>query len=378
MTGNLSHAGIYGKTPEIMTKRALNRALLARQMLMSRVHLPALEVIDKLAGLQAQAPNPVYFALWTRIEGFGHEELTGLIEDRQAVRIALMRSTIHLVSAQDCLNWRPLFQPVLDRGFKGNYGKKLTDLNLQEIASAGRALVESQPLTLNELGIRLSEHWGGRDPEALAMVIRNMIPLVQIPPRGLWGRRGQAAYTTAEAWLGRTLQACTDLNALVLRYLAAFGPASIKDMQVWSGLTRLKDVVERLRPQLAIFMDEMGTELFDLPDAPRPSPDTPCSPRFLGEFDNILLSHSDRSRIMEEADRKKVFTINGIIRSTILIDGFVGGLWKLDQTKNSTKLMIEPFQSLTSREMNGLREEGKKLLEFAAPGNHETEIQFTN
>lgn len=195
MTGILSNAAIHGKTPKIMTKRALNRALMARQMLMSRVHMPALEVIDKLAGLQAQAPNPVYFALWTRIEGFRHEELTGLIEDRQAVRIALMRSTIHLVSAQDCLDWRLFFQPVLDRGLKGNYGKRVADLDLQEIASAGRALVESQPLTLNEMGIRLSkqsEHWGGRDPEALAMVIRNMTPLVQIPPRGLWGRSGQA------------------------------------------------------------------------------------------------------------------------------------------------------------------------------------------
>ncbi|MWV42098.1 winged helix DNA-binding domain-containing protein [Paenibacillus sp. HJL G12] len=360
----------------VMTNQELNRALLARQMLLERVRMPAIEAIEKLVGLQAQAPNPPYFGLWTRIKDFCHEELTGLIESRQAVRIALMRSTIHLVSAKDCLEMRHAFQSVLERGLKGNYSKRLTGLDLEEIAEAGRALVESAPFTLSELGKRLHERWDTHDPEALSMVIRNRVPLVQVPPRGLWGRGGQATYTTAEAWLGETRLQIAKPKDIVLRYLGAFGPATVKDIQVWSGLTKLREVVEELRSQLETFMNEAGDELFDLPEAPRPSADTPCPPRFLGEFDNILLSHADRSRIMSESDRKRVFTVNGIIRSVILVDGFVRGIWRIDKTKEKATLTIEPFISLTAKEMDSLREEGYKLLQFAAPKDIKTEVVF--
>lgn len=361
---------------DILTKKALNRALLARQMLLERAALPAAEVIGNLVGLQAQAPNSPYFALWTRIEGFLQEDLTGLIESRQAVRIALMRSTIHLVSAQDALRLRPHVQPVLDRGLMGNYGKKLAELDLNDIAEAGRTLVETEPLTLKDLGQKLSMQWNGRDPEALAMVIRNKVPLVQIPPRGLWGKSGQAVYTTAEAWLGNVAHEPASMDSIVLRYLAAFGPATVKDIQIWSGLTKLKAVVDRMRPKLAVFHDEAGHELFDLPDAPRPSEETPSPPRFLGEFDQMLLSYADRSRVMSEADRTKVFTTNGIIRSVILVDGFVCGLWKLSESKTKTVLDIAPFRQLNARQLEELREEGTKLLQFAAPVQHETEIRY--
>ncbi|MEC0371594.1 winged helix DNA-binding domain-containing protein [Paenibacillus chibensis] len=363
---------------EILTMKALNRALLARQMLLERSALPAPEVIGNLVGLQAQAPHSPYFALWTRIEGFRQEDLTRLIESRQSVRIALMRSTIHLVSAEDAIRLRPHVEPVLERGLMGNYGKKLAELDLNYIAEAGRTLVETEPLTLKDLGLKLSMQWHGRDPEALAMVIRNKVPLVQIPPRGLWGKSGQAVYTTAEAWLGNEAREPAPMDSIVLRYLAAFGPATVKDIQTWSGLTKLKTVVDRLRPVLAVFHDEAGHELFDLPDAPRPSADTPSPPRFLGEFDQMLLSYADRSRVMSEADRTKVFTNNGIIRSVILVDGFVHGLWKLSESKTKTVLDIAPFRQLDARQLEALKEEGSKLLQFAAPERHDTEIRFAD
>lgn len=353
----------------VMEVRALNRALLARQMLLSKVRLPAIDVIERLVGMQSQTPNAPYFGLWTRIEGFRQDELSELILNKVAVRIALMRSTIHLVSARDCLELRPLVQTVLDRGFNGSHRKRLPGVDVDELAAAGRALVEDQPLTFSELGKRLSEaRWPEHEPDALAAAIRTSVPLVQVPPRGLWGKSGQAEHTSVEAWLGQPLAAQPDAERIVLRYLAAFGPASVKDVQTWSGLTQLSKVIERLRPQLITLRDEQGAELFDLPDAPRPVADYPAPPRFVGEFDNILLSHADRRRIIGEDIRKRVFTVNGIIRPTILLDGFVCGIWRLERERGNAKLAIEPFRKLAHEERGALAEEGERLLKFAADG----------
>lgn len=363
-------------TIPVLGKRALNRALLARQMLLKRINLPALDAIERLVGLQAQAPNPPYFALWARLEGFRQEELSNLIKERKAVRIALMRSTIHLVSASDCLELRPLVQTVLDRGLKGNFGKHLAGLDEKVLAAAGRTLVEIKPMTFSELGKRLNERWPDRDPDALAAAIRTFVPLVQVPPRGLWGESGQATHTSAEIWLGSSLSNEPELEKMVQRYLLAFGPASVKDMQAWSGQTKLRDVIEKLRPTLIKFYDEQGNELFDLQEAPRPDAEIPSSPRFLGEFDNILLSHSDRTRIMDDAHRKRVFTNNGIIRSVILVDGFVSGLWKLNRGSGTMTLTIEPFIQLSSQEKEELAVEGSQLIKFAVGDDYTHKIEF--
>ncbi|OCT15737.1 hypothetical protein A8709_14850 [Paenibacillus pectinilyticus] len=360
----------------VLSKRALNRALLARQMLLKRVNLPALDVIERLVGLQAQAPNSPYYGLWTRIEGFRQEELSRLIQEKRAVRIALMRATIHLVSARDYRELRPLMQLVLERGLKGNYGKYLLGVDEKALADAGLALVEEQPMTFSELGKRLNEQWPDRDPEALAAAIRTWVPLVQLPPRGLWGESGQALHTSAERWLGSSNSSEPEVEQMIQRYLGAFGPASVKDMQMWSGLTRLRDVVDKLRPHLFRFYDEQGIELFDLPEAPRPDTDTPSPPRLLGDFDNILLSHADRSRILDESYRKRVFTNNGIIRSVILIDGLVSGLWRINRSRGTAVLTIEPFIPLSSEEQYELEQEGTQLLNFAAGEDHTHEILF--
>jgi len=364
----------------VLNRRALNRALLERQMLIARRKLSALDVMEHLIGLQAQAPNPPYIGLWARVEDFRQGELSGLIESRQAVRIALMRSTIHLTSARDALSLRPLVQPVLDRGLKSTYGKGLAGIDEADLAAEARMLVEKRPMTFREIGSLLAEdeRWRNREPDTLAAAVRTLLPLVQIPPRGLWGESGQAVHTTAEAWLGSAAVPTCSPETMIERYLAAFGPASVKDMQTWSGLTRLGEVVKRMRPRLRIYYDEQGRELFDLPDAPLPDPDMPIPPRYMAEFDNALLSHEDRSRIISEEDRKRVFTINGIIRSTFLIDGFVAGMWRIDRKRDAAILTIEPFRPLRPEDQAGLYEEGDKLLRFAAAECGSREIRVAN
>ncbi|MBP1977098.1 winged helix DNA-binding domain-containing protein [Cohnella thailandensis] len=359
-----------------MNPGALNRSLLARQMLISREKLTVLEAIEKLIGLQAQAPLAPYFALWTRLEGFRQEQLSNLLLEKQAVRMVLMRATLHLSSGRDALKLRPWLHPVMEKTLKGNHGKRLHGVNYEELSEAGRRLVEHQPLTFEELGRLLSERWTDRPAEALSAAVRNLVPLVQVPPRGIWGLKGQAVHASAEAWLGRPLTPNPDAKEFVLRYLSAYGPATVEDIQVWSGLTRLNEVVSSLRSRLVAFRDTDGRELFDLPEAPRPEADMPVPLRFLGEFDSILLSHANRSRIIDDRYRSRVFTVNGIIRPTILLDGFVAGTWSIHRSRDRSTLCVEPFLKLTGEQSDALLQEGKQLLRFAAEGQtHDIHIQ---
>ncbi|WP_346010381.1 winged helix DNA-binding domain-containing protein [Paenibacillus sp. SYP-B3998] len=314
--------------------------------------------------------------MWSRLADFQPEALSRLIQDRSAVRIALMRSTLHLVTARDCLALRPVLQSVHERALKGTFGKHLNGLDIEALAAAGRKLVETQPRTFSELGMQLAEQWPNHEPAALAAAVRTIVPLVQVPPRGLWGVSGQASHTSAEVWLGQSLAANTSPDDMVLRYLAAFGPATIKDIQVWSGLTKLREVIERLRPHLHLFLDEQGSELFDLPDAPLPDAGTEAPVRFLAEFDNMLLSYANRTRILADKYRPRVFTQNGIIHATLLIDGFVSGTWKIEKKADTTILIIEPFTLLSSKDQVSLIEEGTRLLIFAAAGAPAHDIQI--
>lgn len=362
---------------EVLGRRALNRALLARQHLLERAGISVLAAVEHLFGMQAQSPNPPYFGLWTRVEGFQPDDLARLLLERQVVRIVLMRGTVHLVTARDCLLLRPLVQPIMDRDLRTNqtYAPHLRDLDLDEVAAAARALVEERPLTPKELGPLLQERWPECDAASLAHAARGLLPLVQVPPRGIWGKGGQPAATTAEAWLGRPLETGAGPEEMILRYLAVYGPASVMDIQNWSGLTRLGEAVEGLRPRLATFRDENGKELFDLPEAPRPDPETPAPVRFVPEYDNLLLSHADRTRIIAKEHWAPVFTINGQILGTILLDGFVAGTWKIARQRGVSTLNIRPFAPLSSADRAALTEEGGRLLTFAAPKDGH-DVQF--
>ena len=186
-----------------LSRRALNRATLARQMLLRRHDIAILDAVERLVGLQAQTALTWYTGLWTRLADFRAEELAALLMDRKVVRIALMRSTIHLVTARDCLELRPLVQPVIERSLSGNFGRHLVGIDPADLIAAGREILEAGPMIFSELGRALAERWPDRDPAALAQGIRAWVPLVQVPPRGVWGRSGKAAHTTAESWLGR-------------------------------------------------------------------------------------------------------------------------------------------------------------------------------
>jgi hypothetical protein len=337
-------------------------------MLLRRRKLSAVEAIERLVGLQAQAPTPPYIGLWTRLKDFHTDELERLILQRRAVRIALMRNTVHLVSARDCLALRPLMQPVFDRTLYSTRANRahLEGVDVEALVAAGRALLEERPRTAKELGELLQEQWPERDPASLARAIRHLVPLVQVPPRGLWGKSGPAAHTTAEAWLGRPLDPAPSLEETILRYLGAFGPATVKDVQTWSGLTRLGEVIDRLRGRLRIFRDESGKELFDVPDAPMPDPDTPAPPRFLPEFDNLILSHADRTRVIAEEYRKAIASKNGMVPASVLVGGFVRGTWKTVWTRGKATLEIKPFEPLTNVDRAALVEEGERIIRFVA------------
>lgn len=348
-----------------LDRRRLNRATLARQLLLRRSDLTPLEAIEHLVGLQAQTTHTWYVGLWSRLASFRAADASALLESRQAVRIALMRSTIHLVSAADALALRPLVQIVSERGLRSNFGRNLTGVDHDEIASAGRAILDETPMTFSELGRALAHRWPGRDEASLAQVVRARLGLVQIPPRGLWGRSGLARHAPLESWVGAPLAPGT-LDDMVLRYLAAFGPASVRDVQTWSGLTRLGEVVDRLRPRLVTLRDPGGTELFDLPDAPRPDGDVRASVRFLYDFDNLLLSHADRSRVI--ADTIPTFDEYGAVPRIVLVDGFTAGTWTVAQSKGFATLTIEPFAKLSKKDTSALETEAAHLLTFLAPG----------
>jgi hypothetical protein len=360
----------------VLRLRALNRALLERQLMLRPAKLAAIGAIEHLVGMQAQTPNAPYLGLWARLAGFQHDDLITLMENRSVVRIALMRGTIHLVTADDCLGLRPLVQPVIERGMKGTFGRRLKGLKPQLVAAAGCKLVERQPCTFSEIGVQLRKKWPKHEGAALANAVRALLPLVQIPPRGIWGSSGQARYVTAETWLGKSMTSGIAVGEMVMRYLRAFGPATVKDMQAWSGLTRLSEIVARLRPRLCTFENEEGQELFDLPDAPRPDPDTPGPPRFLPVFDNVLLGHADRRRILREEHRHALFGSGGLLLGTVLVDGFVGGTWKIKEHGDSATLTVETFGSLRMQERNLLEEEGTRLLSFAVAYVHRKNVEF--
>jgi len=361
----------------VLAPRALGRALLERQLLLRPADMTPLRAIEHLAGLQSQAPNAPYVGLWTRLAGFRPAELARLMTERTVVRTHLMRNTVHLVTARDCLAAGDLFRDLHARRFASSpFAAGLAGVDLPALLAAGRALLAGQPRTRAELGRLLGERWPAQDPASLAYAVTHLTPTVQVPPRGIWGGAGPAAFTTVEAWLGGPPAPSPSPDGLVLRYLAAYGPATVRDVQAWCGLSRLAEVAERLRPRLRAFRDTGGAELLDLPDAPRPDPDTPAPPRFLPEYDNVLLSHADRARIIPGRRRVPLPPGLGGTGGTVLIDGLWQATWKLTGRRDGTALRIEPFTRLPGGQAAEVTAEGARLLGFVAPGGGAGDIQI--
>lgn len=365
--------------PTTLTQRELNRATLARQHLLARTTMPALAMIKHLAGMQAQIPRDPYIGLWSRLDGFEAEELAELLRTRQATRAAFMRSTIHLASATDAAILFSLLEAFqYQRTMTGTpFGKRLGDLDHDELRHAAREIVEEAPRSTAELGPLLAERFPGHDPEAMANAVTRFLPMVQVPPRGLWNQSGQTRWTTADHWLGRPMAESPSRQDLMLRYLAAFGPASVMDMQNWSGLAKLKGDFEALRPRLVTFRNEQGKELFDLPDAPRPPAATPAPVRFVPVYDNVVLGHADRSRFFAEDTVIPENAGLGRDVGTILVDGFVRGIWKQEKAKRTATLRIQLLDGCPIDARAGVVAEGEQLLAFLA-GNAETREVILN
>jgi hypothetical protein len=314
----------------VLTRRQLNRSLLARQWLLERRAATAEATIEHLVGMQAQEPFDPYTALWSRLVGFQPEELSELIASRRAVRApSMIRTTIHLVTARDWLRLRPVLQVVQEQGF-----------------------LDERPRSGNDLGKALAERWPGRDPASLGYAVRSRVPVVQIPPRGLWGKRGGPVLASGETWLGQPIRTDDAPDAMVLRYLAAFGPATAMDVQTWCWRTRLGPVLERLRPQLRTFRDE-APRAVRRPGRADAGPD--AGGPVLPDVRQHLPLPQGPSRII---DAHASWTTAKLVQRDlplriVRVDGYVVGGWRLNGTRRRAGLRSSRTRSSRWRRRRG-------------------------
>ena len=323
--------------------------------------------LEHLVGLQAQVPRVPHLALWDRLVDYDPAELDGLMTSRAVVRTQLMRTTIHTVTAADALALRPLLQPVLDRTFAGTtWGQRLRGQDVAAVVAEAAGLLAERPLGRAELQRELARRHPDADAEAVTFGISYWVPWVQPTPRGLWNGSGAAVMVPVDAWLGAGEPG--SLDDVVTRYLGAFGPATVRDIQAWCGLTRLREVVDRLGPRLRRCRTEDGAELVDVPDAPLPDQDTPAPVRFLAEYDNVVLSHADRSRVVADADHVLLQGGSGGWTGTVLVDGLLRATWAARREGVATALTVRPSERLSSAEQAEVLAEGERLLGFLAAG----------
>jgi hypothetical protein len=342
----------------VLSTRALNRATLARQLLLDRVDLPVLDAVGHLCGLQAQEPQEPFVGLWSRVQGFAPSMLSDLLVQRQVVRTHLMRRTVHLLTSDDVLAWRSRHDSMLRQRVLGTYRRELADVDLAELAAAGHAVMsDGEPRTMAELVQAAGTRWPDVPARVLGeLLIAALVPVVQAPPRGLWRTKSGVRNVLLTSWLGRPLDQADAGPDLVRRYLAAFGPAATADIRAWSGLAGLPAAVNALRPELVSFRDERGRELLDLPDAPRPGPDIPAPVRFLPAFDNALLGYDDRTRIVDDAHR--LVSVAGT--RVVLVDGRVCATWAVADDA----VAVTALRTLTQAERAAVDEEAERLADF--------------
>jgi hypothetical protein len=350
---------------------------LDRQLLLERAEMPVPAAIERLAGLQAQQALPPYVGLWSRLHDFRREQLADLIEAHRVIKATLMRSTLHLFTAEDYLHFRATLQPVLTNAFDAIFKELDGKLDIDKLVTTARAYIAEKPRSFAELTAYFVELMPGIEPGALRYGVRTHLPLVQVPITKGWSYPGNPQFTLAELWLDQPIPTGQDLRGLVFRYLAAFGPARVTDMQAWSGLPKLKEIFEQLRPELVTYRDEQGVELFDLPDVQLPSTDVLAPERFLPEFDNLLLSHTNRTRVIADVHRPKVYLPGLRVAATILVDGFVQGVWKVEKAKGVATLTIEPLGTLSQQSRQNLSGEGEALVRFIEGDAKSYAVRFT-
>jgi Winged helix DNA-binding domain len=369
-------------SPDMLSLRQINRATLARQMLLAREKTTPVKAIERLVGMQAQWPKPPFLGLWTRLDGFKRDDLTTLLHKRAVVRATFLRATIHVVTAKDFLTLRPAIQPVLEAAMQAILKERLEGIDLPALTRQVRKMLEREPLTFGAIREEFLRADPKADERAMGYAVRMLLPLVQVPVEGqAWAFPSQACFAPAEQWLDKPIPAkAVQPDGLLLRYLEGYGPASADDMRAWSGLPRqaVKDAVERLRPKLRVFRDDGGSgkrELFDLPDAPRPDGDVTAPVRLIPEYDNVITTRADE-RFVAKADRPRVFLSALRIAATVLVDGFVAGTWKVEATKKAATVTIEPFKALAVRVKKDVEAEAEAVLMFAEPEARVREVRF--
>jgi hypothetical protein len=351
---------------QTLTATQLNRATLARQMLLARasgVAVPA--AVERIGGLQAQEPKHPFAGLWTRLEDFSSAALRDALVSGEVVRATLMRSTLHLFSARDYAALRMALQPPMSVALRV-LGARAEGLDAEAVVPAARELLAGRPLNFDAVRAGLVERFPGVNDRALGYAARTLVPLVMVPGEGRWGYPRVAEFGLAEELLDTRL-APPAPEALAERYLGAFGPASAADLQTWSGVVGGKALLDGMRDRLAVFADERGRELFDLPDAPRPGADAAAPVRFLPEFDNLVLAYDDRSRVIADAHRPLVTTKNLRVKATFLVDGVVAGIWTIAVKRRVATVTLEPFGTLSKRVLKELEAEGEALARFTEP-----------
>jgi hypothetical protein len=355
--------GVKFQMADVLSARELNRATLARQMLLARERVPAAVVVERLCGMQAQEARPPFVGVWTRAEGFARAELHGALHSRDVVRATLLRGTLHLMSGRDYAALRMAIHPVMGDALRV-LGDRAAGLELDQVLPAARRLLDGQPLTFGQLRPLLQAEFPEVNERALGYAVRTHLPLVMLPTGDRWGFPSVASFTLADDWLGLPLSEDPSPEPLVRRYLAAFGPATAADVQAWSGLQGMKGVLDGMRGELRTFRDEGRRELFDLEDALRPGDAVPAPVRFLPEFDNLLLSHANRRRVIADEHRQFVYTKNLRVHATFLVDGVVAGTWKVARTRGRATLTMTPFAPLPRDASKELAAEGESLIHF--------------
>lgn len=350
-----------------LTQGDLNRATLARQMLLARERVTPRKAIERLCGMQAQEARPPFVGLWSRIQEFDAATLRRAIEKRQIVRATAIRGTLHLLTAKDFVAFRGTLQSMMTRAMLSVLRGRTQGFDVEHVVAAAAEFLGDDARTFEDIRAHLASKHKKADPRAMGYAVRTHLPLVQVPDPGApWSFGRGAEFACAGAWLGTSIGLSDEaLLSMVKRYLAAFGPATPADMQTWSGIAGLTAAFDELRTKLAVFEDEDGRELFDLPRAPRPPAMTKAPVRFLPEFDNLVLAHADRSRFMTDADRKKICTKNLRVQPTFFVDGRAAGLWKVERSKTKATLSIAPFGKLTKASRDRLTAEGEAMLEFS-------------
>lgn len=350
--------------------RQWNRTLLQRQHLLERVDEDVLDVLDRCVGLQSQDPKAAFYGLWSRIRDFNPADLDELMTEREVIRMALLRSTVFLMDAEDARWVRPLAQASLMGDLQAGHLKQIGDADKDDVAAFGRELLSGTELSVKDLKVALAQRWPDAQASSLVTVVRCLVPLVQVPPRGTWNGAATTTYSLYDDWCGAGESAVSGEEAikdLIRLYLRGFGPSSIKGIQAWARMTRLRPIVEAMEAdwELGKIEGPDGEELFDIEGMALADETVDAPARLLAPFDNIVLAQAaDRRRVVDAEIFKKLLTPNGRSPGFVLVDGRVAGIWNPRKDGKSTTVDIDYFGKVAARDQRAVEAERENLTEF--------------